>query len=169
MYFIKHCIKTFDFFLENLTFVIRASYSKPHSLHNATTQTLPSLSNTAEHLKTEIVGDVCHFSSVAQVDCDLIMNIQCKLVILILALTLDDQGKLNIVFMAFYNVHTGYHSSIIVACMYIFILIMYFPPLQFIPEKSLEVMRLCHIAGPTWCFWWERCHMTEQNTVVASF
>ncbi|XP_067453419.1 granzyme G-like isoform X2 [Thunnus thynnus] len=56
-----------------------------------TTQTLPSFSNTAEHLKTEIVGDVCHCSSVAQVDCDLTMNIQCKLVILILALTLDDQ------------------------------------------------------------------------------
>lgn len=45
--------------------------------------------------KTEIVSDVCHRLSVAQLDCDLNMFILCNLVTLILVLTLGGQGKFS--------------------------------------------------------------------------
>ncbi len=60
-----------------------------------TTQTFPSLFDTRKHIKTEIAIDLCHGSSVAQLDCDLTMFMHCELVILILALTLDGQGKFS--------------------------------------------------------------------------
>uniref|UniRef100_A0A4W6DB74 trypsin n=2 Tax=Lates calcarifer TaxID=8187 RepID=A0A4W6DB74_LATCA len=55
------------------------------------TQTLPSLSKSRKHLKTELVSDVHHCSSVAQLDCELTMFFHCELVVLILALTLNGQ------------------------------------------------------------------------------
>nr|XP_020459133.1 granzyme E-like [Monopterus albus]XP_020467958.1 granzyme E-like [Monopterus albus] len=57
-----------------------------------TTQTLPSSFNTRKHLKTDIFSEVCLCSSVAQLDCDLTMFINCKLVILILVISLDGQA-----------------------------------------------------------------------------
>lgn len=57
--------------------------------------TLSSLPDTCKHLKTEIISDVCHCFSVAQSDCDLTMYSHCKLVMLILALTFDGQGKFS--------------------------------------------------------------------------
>ncbi|XP_050933426.1 granzyme G isoform X4 [Lates calcarifer] len=55
------------------------------------TQTLPSLSKSRKRLKTELVSDVHHCSSVAQLDCELTMFFHCELVVLILALTLNGQ------------------------------------------------------------------------------
>ncbi|TMS20412.1 Granzyme B(G,H), partial [Larimichthys crocea] len=44
-----------------------------------------------KHLKTDILSDVCHLSSVAELCCGITMFIRCELAILILALTLDGQ------------------------------------------------------------------------------
>ena len=85
---------------------------KPHVLHMQIAQTLPPLPNTRKHLKTEIVSAVCHCSSVAELCCDLTMFIHGKVVILILALTADGQGKFSFCDIIQYTVlfHTEYYG-----------------------------------------------------------
>lgn len=72
--------------------MLNGMVQNPHYLHMQITQIRPPLTDTRKYLKTETMNDLCHCSSVTKLNCHLTMSVHCILAILILVMTLDDQG-----------------------------------------------------------------------------